>query len=641
MIRKLTFLVFLWIAGTHSLAAQTFPEATDYSRQSTDSLGQQGLTVEPDTFDFTYFYQDNPGLQYSFSDTLLNNNFQHYDPARTGKLDYANLGYLGSALNQLVYQPIYRQGFEIGFHQFDLYKIDGATLPFYKLKKAFTNVWFLNGTTKQDGYFKGQFSRDFANGFNFSIDYKKINSTGRYKSERAINTALATGFWYHNKGGKYDAFISYVFNSIEQQDNGGINDTLLTTDNTEREFNFPVKLSTAFTYHEEREYIFTHHYNILGQPDSIKSTTKKRSLTFTQNFKFAKNRYKFYDESPDSSYYGILQTDNRGLRHFVEYRKLETSLWISTSKENNSDGPSQRDLFKAGLIFKRYLLEQEPLDSTLNNLFATAQWNFTPSNRLSVKTSGHFGLWDNAGDYRLNGNLYFDLKVAGFLNINVTNQLYQPSLMQYRMFVSQQPLWENKFDKTLETNLEISYGLPKIRFEVSGQYHLLNNYIYYDTLAFPQQTGIPISILQLIIIQNFKVGNIHLDNSIVLQSQSEDKIRLPSFYSKHSLYFEGKIFKKVMLLRTGFDLRMSSDYFANYYQPLVGQFHLQDKEEVLFYPAVDVFLTFKVKSLRFFIKGENMTHLIYNQYQQLFVQIPGYPQPFVNLRLGLSWQFLN
>ncbi len=209
------------------------------------------------------------------------------------------------------------------------------------------------------------------------------------------------------------------------------------------------------------------------------------------------------------------------------------------------------------------------------------------------------------------------------------------------MFVSQQLLWENNFNKTLETNLAVTYGLPKINFEISGQYHLLNNYIYYDTLAFPQQTGIPISILQLIINQNFKVGSFHLDNSIVLQSTSEDEIRLPSFYSKNSLYFEGKIFKKVMLLRTGFDLRMSSNYFATYYHPLAGQFQLQDKEEISFYPAVDVFLTFKVKTLRFFIKGENLTHVIYDQYKELFVQVADYPQPFFNMRLGLSWQFLN
>lgn len=640
MTRKPILILFLWMSGISLSPAQINPGIIDYPNPGADSLKQQG-EVEPDTFDFTYFYQDNPGLEYSFYDTLLNDNFQQYDPVREGKFDYANLGFLGSAHSPLVYQPIFRQGFEIGFHQFDLYKFDGATLPFYKLKKAFTNVWFLNGASKQDGYFKGQFSRDFAKGLNFSIDFKKINSTGDYKAQRAINTALATGFWYHNAGGKYDAFISYVYNANDQQDNGGINDTLLTVDNTEKEFNFPVKLTTAYTYHEEREYIFTHHYNVLGKADTLKNADKRRAFTLTQNFKFGKNRYKFYDTEPDSSYYGIFQTDDRGLRHFVNHKKFETSFWISTSKRNQTAGPSQRDLFKAGLIYRKHQLDQEPLDSTLNNLFVTAQLNFSPGNRVSVKTSAHFELWDNAGDYRLNGSLYIDLLNAGFLNINVNNQLYQASLVQYRMFISHELLWENNFEKTLETNLAVTYGLPKIGFQVSGQYHLLNNYIYYDTLAFPQQQGIPISILQLIVDQNFKVGKFHLDNSIILQSVSEEEIRLPSFYSRHSLYFEGKIFRKVMLLRTGFDFRLNSDYFANYYHPLAGQFQLQNREEILFYPAVDLFLTFKVKGFRFFIKGENMTHLVYDQYQQLFVQIPDYPQPFINLRVGLSWQFLN
>src|SRR5690606_25002043 len=106
----------------------------------------------------TYFYQDDPDIEFAFSDTLLDNNFQQYDPVREGIFDYANLGYLGSAHYQLVYQPRYLQGFNIGFRQFDLYKFDSATMPFFRLKNAFTNVWFLNGTNNQDGYFKGQFS---------------------------------------------------------------------------------------------------------------------------------------------------------------------------------------------------------------------------------------------------------------------------------------------------------------------------------------------------------------------------------------------------------------------------------------------------------------------------------------------------
>ena len=130
MTRKTIFILFLWIAGLNSLTAQNFPGENRGTRPTTDSLDLASEASEPDTFDFTYFFQDNPGQEYPFKDTLLNNNFQQYDPVREGKLDYANLGYLGSAHHQLTYQPLFRQGFDIGFHQFDLYKFQGATLPF-------------------------------------------------------------------------------------------------------------------------------------------------------------------------------------------------------------------------------------------------------------------------------------------------------------------------------------------------------------------------------------------------------------------------------------------------------------------------------------------------------------------------------
>ncbi|MFT7606476.1 MAG: hypothetical protein ACI8VT_004079, partial [Saprospiraceae bacterium] len=236
------------------------------------------------------------------------------------------------------------------------------------------------------------------------------------------------------------------------------------------------------------------------------------------------------------------------------------------------------------------------------------------------------------------GELFLDFKKAGTFKATAINQLYSPALMQQRMFISEQLLWKNDFDKTFETSLSATYSLPKLRFSATGQYHLLNNLIYFDTLAFPKQTGTPVSILQLIVNQGFKVWKLHLDNTIALQTTTEDVIRLPSFFSKHNLYFEGKIFKKIMLLRIGLDLRLVKSYYADYYQPLIGQFHLQDFQEVELYPVVDAYTSFKIKNLRFFLRGENLNQLLENK---IYYQAGGYAQPYFTIKFGVSWQLLN
>ena len=231
-----------------------------------------------------------------------------------------------------------------------------------------------------------------------------------------------------------------------------------------------------------------------------------------------------------------------------------------------------------------------------------------------------------------------DFKKAGSLSLSAINQLYSPTLMEHRLYLSEQQVYRNNFSKTLSTTLSGTYSLPLLQLELAGRYHLLNNYIYFDTLALPQQTGIPISIAQLIVKKDFRLGSFHLDNMVALQQATEDFIRLPSIYSKHSLYYAGRWFK-VLDVRVGFDLRFNDSFFAPYYNPVTGQFQLQDKREAEPYPATDAFFSMRVTKFRAFFKWENATAALLTD--QLFYQTAYYAHPGAVFRLGLKWRFLN
>jgi hypothetical protein len=194
-------------------------------------------------------------------------------------------------------------------------------------------------------------------------------------------------------------------------------------------------------------------------------------------------------------------------------------------------------------------------DSTLNNLFLTGRYRLNPSERLLIDLRGHLGLLANAGDYRVSGDLFFDLKKLGQLEARGVSQLYSPTLMQHRMYLSERQLYRNNFDKTLSTTLQGKYILPGIQFSAEVRYHLLNNFIYFGTDGLPQQTGVPISIGQLILEKNFNLfWNLHFDNLFALQQSSEEVLRLPTFFGKHSFYYAGKWFR-VLDVKLGVDLR--------------------------------------------------------------------------------------
>ena len=592
----------------------------------------------PDTIPVNYFFAENPNLEIPFSDSLLHQYFHQYDPTRQGDIDYANLGLFGSPYQPLIYEAAQRRGFDVGLHQYDIYFKPALQLPFFTLGQPFTKLYYTQGATQSDANIGAQFSRNFANGMNFSLDYSRISELGsaeQYPNQNTRLTSISMGMWYHSNSGKYDGFFSYAANTAEQEENGGIEVEPILNEEFGDIAASQVFLDDAQRRQAHRELAYTHYYKFGGQQDSLKGIT--RAYTLSHQLLYKSSVYKFYDNTPipDSSFYQQFWVDLRGIRHYIEHKKIENTFKLATFKlDKDSPSKDQRDLLEVGLTHSLNILKQEPIDSNINNLFAFGNWRLKLSDRLLFKAYGHLGLWDNAGDFKVQGDLTLDFKKIGRLSVSAMNQLYSPNLLQESFYVSQRQIWNNDFNKTLESQLVATYSLPQFNFEVTGAYHLVNNYIYFDSLATPRQTGVPISILRLTVKKNFKLGPFHLDNVISLQEVSEDVIRLPSLYTKHSLYYAGKWFK-VLNVRLGADLRYSDQFFSNYYHPLVGQFILQDRQQIGAYPSVDAFFSMRVTSFRAFFKWENITRLV--RQDDLFYPSSFYLYPLNGIRLGIYW----
>ncbi|MBK7873644.1 MAG: hypothetical protein IPJ74_24765 [Saprospiraceae bacterium] len=378
----------------------------------------------------------------------------------------------------------------------------------------------------------------------------------------------------------------------------------------------------------------------------IRSKASRELTRFRTNYCLGDYRYKFFDNNLDAdtaffNRFPILMPDSRGVRHFIQHQKIENSFRLSTFKlraNRASEAKDERDLLELGAIYSIHFLKQEPSDSTINTLFLTGKWNLSLGERLRLETYGHLGVLGNIGDYRAQGNLLLDFGKFGQLKGEFINQLNAPNLIQHRFYVSQRELWKNDFKQTLETTIGGTYLIPTLQIGITGRYHLLNNYIYYDTLSAPQQSATPLSILQFIVQKDFKVWNFQLDNIIAFQNASEDFIRLPQIYGKHSLYYEGNWFK-VLNVKLGFDLRYNDAYFADYYNPVSGQFQLQNQRQVDFYPAIDAFFTMRVTKFRAFVKFENLTNAFLSE--DFFYQTAYYAYPPAALRIGFKWRLVD
>ncbi len=327
------------------------------------------------------------------------------------------------------------------------------------------------------------------------------------------------------------------------------------------------------------------------------------------------------------------------MRVFFDVKKIENQVSIGTQKPRAGQLP---DVIEIGLKHRFYNVYFEPKSYNINQAFVFGKWNFALSKWLKINTYAHFGLLPaNAAEYCAKGEMQLNLQKLGILEATFMQQRYQPTLLQTRMYSFQQQIWQNDdFAKSFSTTFSASYRLPALNFTATGSYHLLNNYIYFDKPLQPIQADKAVNILQLELLQDFHIRKLHIENYLAFQKSTNDAIQLPAIYGKHSIYLEGKIFRKgAMLARLGCDFRYTTAYKADAYNPLINQFYTQTDTQIPFYPALDAYVSARVLKLHAFIKMENITSSFYKK--NIFLSVPNYPLYGTYLRVGFYRRFTD
>ena len=607
--------------------------------ESNETLGQRRNPNIPrdttpfveviDTMPIQYFHSQNPFEFKYFKDTSITN-FHQYDPAL--RTDHGHLGNLGSATHSILFRNEEVKELRMGYRQFDPYHYRAEKHPFYKLQNAFTDIAYSQGATQEDAYFKAKFARDFSDGIQLSIDYEKINHQGNYLHQKGVNTNLSIGIWYKSANRKLNTFLTFSSNVYTQEDNGGIQtDTLFNSSFSDIRTSIPVQSTTANTRFQDIEYSLVNQVNLFGANDSI---TNKRTAYAEHKIAFSNKFFKSIESTSDTdvseTYYGSFLVDTRGLRHYVQMNSVENSLFFKTYKLK--DKKSVEHLF-IGATLHNHKINQEPLNFNRSDLFLEGEAYKQFTRFIDLKARAHIGLLNRTGDFLLQGNLGVQTGKIGKLNASLRIQNYSPSLLESSLYISQTSVWDNAFSKTFETYLKANYFLESLQLNASFEQYLISNYIFFNAERVPHQSDQDTRVSILSFQKNFKLGSFHLDNSIAFQSISGD-VAIPSFYSKHALYFQGRIFRKVLLLQLGFSLKTFQSYNAPTYFPIIGSFH-QQGEAIDFYPYVNGFANFKIgKSFRAFLIMENFNNLFSND---VYFTSYYYPMFDATLRFGFRW----
>ena len=250
-----------------------------------------------------------------------------------------------------------------------------------------------------------------------------------------------------------------------------------------------------------------------------------------------------------------------------------------------------------------------------------------------------------ANDFTLNANATIkiypfrkDRKSPIEFKGHFETSLKEPDYYQQHLFTNHFK-WDNDFGKISTTKVEGGVNIPRWDMDAAFGYALLANNIYYDTLGIARQNSKPMSVMSASLRKDFQVGKLHFENRALFQlSSNKDVMPLPMLALNLRYYFEFDVVKNAMKMQVGANTTFTTKWYAPAYNPVLGVFHNQNKEEFGNCPYIDAFVNVQWKRACVFVKAVNVNMGWPNESADYFTAA-GYIAPQRVIKLGITWPF--
>ncbi|MCD4746050.1 MAG: putative porin [Bacteroidales bacterium] len=563
---------------------------------------------------------------------------QNYDPLFSDNKYYASLGNIGLAHKNLVFSPFITQGFNFGTNSFDNYLFKNDKIKYYRVVKAFTDLFYVMGAKKEQ-FLRVIHSQNVTRRLTLGINFRLIHSPGFYKRQFSDDKNFVCKVQYSTKNKRYSLIANYIHNKISVQENGGITFDSIFEKNIEnnREL-FDINLSNAENRLKQNSFFVNQYFrlskNNLHYTDSM-DTKDNDSFDLGQisySLYFSKLSQIYKDDIADTLFYWTTYDKSNPTYDSTFIYKIENQLFWHNSDDNREKkylffiGLKHRYVEISGYADKKYFNQFIP---SINSLIKIIK-NF----ELILKAKYVSGDY-NEGDYELNAQINLKKGKSKFI-FKGTYTKQEPEWF-YQQYYSNHFRWDNNFNKQKIISGGLAYKYKK--FETGVNYYKINDFVYLDTLAYPCRFNKELNLLSAHIYKDFKLGYWGFDNKLIYQSTTEDNVlRLPELIANISIHYTRNLFKSAATLQLGFDFFYNSNYFADAYMPATRSFYLQNKKEIGNYFYGDLFLILKIKRARLFLKYHHINSGLtsYDYYM-----VPHYPMQDGGFRFGVSWRFYD
>lgn len=546
---------------------------------------------------------------------------------------FNNLGY---SFNNLQLLP------DIGFTAQQFSYLNTEDIKYYEVPTPTSEILYRTGM--QQGQVLDAFlTANFSERLNVSLAYKGLRSLGEYRQSLASKGHFRGTFQYRTKNNKYQVRAHYAAQDFLNQESGGLTpddlqNFILNDPNFSTRARLDVNLKDAENEFEGARTYLEHSYKLVSSKDSVQ-----------QNFNNIKVGHIYTKETKYNRFsQGTVTTAIFGDENDASSRGNEVTSSI-TNNELHLDFNSKYLLgqFKAKVNFTNYEYGYDTILNTARRSTKTrlrgeaisvgADWNATIKNfkfnATSALTPGNSRLSGHflKGEAHYKKDSLFEVKGSLLLSSkspNFNTLLHQSNYDAFN--------WENNFSNVNTRDIGLNVQSKWINAAIN--YTNIDNYTFFNEINSPEQFTAQINYLKAKVNREFKYKKFALDNTVMYQNVSSGSavFRVPELVTRNTIYYQDYWFKgKPMLVNIGITFKHFTEYYANAYHPILGEFTVQNDTKIGF-STFDVFFNAQVRRTRLYFKVDNATSSFT---KKNYFSAPNYPYRDFTIRFGLVWNW--
>lgn len=554
-----------------------------------------------------------------------------------GLLPFANEGQTYNTLQYGLKKHNYLP--EMGFSAKHFNFMDAKQIQYYHVPTPYTELYY-RSVMEQGQNLDAFITLNTSKNLNFFIGYKGLRSIGKYINALSSTGNFRFGLSYRTENGRYQLNTHVLYQDILNNENGGIkNNADFESDNPDykERGRLDVNLKDASTLLKGRSFFsaqtfrlnkqvtannwyVSHELNAEAKFFQFKQTSQsaffgeayiKSGISDFTNLKQIKNRISLdYDQSLLGKF--TVFGENLSYNYFYDKEYIKVSQLIPHQIARDLSFIGTAYTFNRKNIFGKVSYTNGITDSSLNEL-------------------------DGLVTFQRNGK-----KILSFGYQKVNKQpnyiysLYQSSYLNYN--------WYNQF-KTEKIN-RFSTSAIVFGVKTSLEYQIINDYLYFSNDATdiltvtPKQYNSTINYWSIKIEKEFKLKKWALDNTVLVQQvkQNDLILNVPQYVLRNTIYYSDSFFKKALQMQMGVTANYFTAYYANNYNPIIGEFYVQQSKKIGDFPVIDIFMNAKIKTAQIYLKAEHFNSGFSNNN---FYTAPAYPYRDFIIRFGIIWRFFS